>query len=214
MSGLELIAAAAAGRGFSLARLRFAYEVAPDGSLLVAIAGSDDVRDWFRNLSTDLVEWPGGGPGLVHLGFWEGCEILHRWFWARARGRELHLHGYSLGGAVAALLGLALRESGREVGSVTTYGAPRFCDSEFARAYPIPLVAYRCGRDPIPTLPRCGRQLVVGERRGPRVAYAEVAPARLLPSSLGWRQALPWRWPWDHLLRAYQTALEPQKGCI
>lgn len=205
MTPLQLLSHAHAGRALCRARLHFGIRDQPDGSLLIAVAGSNDLRDWWRNLSTSLERWGEGTPGLVHLGWSEAADVLHRWLWSRTRGRQIHLHGYSLGGAVAALLAMSLHEEGREVLSVTTYGAPRFCDETFASAWRLPLVAYRCGRDPFPRLPRWGRELVDGQRTGRWVRYAEVSTPIDLPSPS--RRWLPWSLA-DHSLSAYAGALE------
>lgn len=197
---LELLRQAAAGQAFCLARLRFAFE-RDRGVLRVAIAGSDDLRDWWRNLSLHLVEWPGGCCGLVHLGFWESAEILHRFFWSRSRGHRVELYGHSLGGAVAALLGLALSESGRHVDHVVQLGAPRVGDHDFGAAYPIPVTSYRCGLDPVPHVPLFGRRLY-GGHRGEWIAYSPLAPLQTLTSPAPWWSPLT-----DHSLESYCSAL-------
>jgi len=207
MSGLSLLTDAAAGRGLSLARLRFTTALVDD-TYHVAIAGSDDFRDWWRNLSTDLVEWPREGPGLVHLGFWEGAETLFRWHWVRSRGHRVKLYGYSLGGAIALCLGLALHESGRQVESVTTYGAPKVGDATWCSSYPIPVTSYRCGCDPIPLLPWVGRELRSDDSRGGLHRYHHVASPIQLPSPRGWRQHIPFCWHLDHQLSAYVHAVK------
>lgn len=207
MTGLSLLSEAEAGRGFSLARLRFQTQLV-DGTYHVAIAGSNDFRDWWRNFSTDLVEWPREGPGLVHLGFWEGAEILFRSIWVRSRGHRVRLYGYSLGGAIALCLGLALRESGRDVESVITYGAPKVGDSTWCESYPIPVTSFRCGVDPVPHLPWLGRELRSDETRGGLRRYRHVSQPIQLPSPRGWRKHLPLCWHLDHQFSAYVHALK------
>jgi len=84
--------------------------------------GSDEPVDWVRNLKFGQVDHL---AGMVHGGFWAAYakvrEIVRHLF---PPGELVRIAGHSLGGALAVLAAVDLRDT-RTVVSVTTLGQPR-----------------------------------------------------------------------------------------
>jgi hypothetical protein len=107
------------------------------------------------------------GPQLglrAHSGY---AEVSHRALLALhplvAFGQPLRLTGHSLGGAVAALLGLRLQRAGHSVAEVVTFGAPKFTDNNGRDlAGNLPLLRVTNARDPVPACPPLGDYVHVG----------------------------------------------------
>ena len=135
-----------------------------DGMPVILFAGTQNRRD----VVYDVRLCPLDEVGCVHRGMYERTEEL----WNTRQVREhlrryecTHLAGWSLGGACAVLT--AARLSPRAVASVTTFGAPRCGDADFAAWYDAELgrrtLRYETTRDPIASLPR-GPYVHVGRR--------------------------------------------------
>lgn len=137
---------------------------------VLVFRGTDELRDWVRNLRAVPAAWSRGGR--VHAGF---ARALHR-IWRELRERleradgPLVCTGHSLGGALA-----LLAASRVPAASVWTFGAPRVGDRAFARAlHDIPVQRVVNGRDLVPQLPppsplfllrQFGQHRPIGQRR-------------------------------------------------
>jgi hypothetical protein len=112
------------------------------GQVLI-LGGSNQFRDWLHNLQAWSAPSP-TGPGTVHAGH----LALARAAWptirdlAKSQRRPIrHLVGYSMGGALALLMGERLRDV-----QITTFAAPAVGSVEWARRYPHPVT--RCTVEP------------------------------------------------------------------
>lgn len=184
-----------AGRKRGLSRFNLEFVTAPN---TLVIAGSNDLRDWLRNINTRLVPFELSckkgvqSLGMVHEGFLEAAYLLYRDAVRAARDDEtIHIAGHSLGGAVASLLAVLLWQEGY-LPKLTTWGAPRVGNETFATSFPLSARRYVCGRDPVPRLPWWG--------------YASLGDETTLASPNGRLS-----WLRDHKLGSYKRALEIQR---
>jgi poly(3-hydroxybutyrate) depolymerase len=83
---------------------RIARYLVTDSTLYVACAGSDGWRDWWRNVDPRCeTVFPGGWVSRADLREAQRVwAVLHRY----ARGRRVHVIGFSRGGGVAVALAL------------------------------------------------------------------------------------------------------------
>jgi pimeloyl-ACP methyl ester carboxylesterase len=92
---------------------------------LVAVRGTDDYRDWLTNFEFVFSPSP---FGRVHRGYYRAASgFLSELLAALPEHAEqpLLITGHSMGGAVAALLALALERAGRPVAALYTFGQPQ-----------------------------------------------------------------------------------------
>jgi triacylglycerol lipase len=69
-------------------------------------------------------------------------------------GFETNLYGYSLGGAVAVLLGAYMEHDGYIVNSIVTFGQPKVTDVAGAQELAVlPLMRFKAARDLVPDIP-------------------------------------------------------------
>lgn len=114
----------------------------------------------------------------VHTGFDQDARAV----WKDAQpyvktGYQTYLVGHSLGGAVAAILGIYMIEDGYKVDKIYTYGQPRFTTSKgVAQLGFLPLLRVVDENDLIPLLPP---GLMVNKQFGP---YQQVGPEVILLS--------------------------------
>lgn len=180
-----------------------------DGGLDLIYRGTDEgispwSKDWRRNLDMrfgDVCEaWGdhehnlcGVSVGAVHQGFLNATKdlldsVLDNL--ARYPKEIVHCHGHSHGGPMAAIMAMMLSELGREIGGVTTFGCPNFCDDDWAEAQGlIPTTHLAAGswpgwRDPVARYPhlmtKSGEMLVLKGRFGPLKNHAMSNYIRLL----------------------------------
>lgn len=154
---LSLIRAAAENRGTAteVSGVEIAFVNLFDGSVLAVLAGSDwrgYGADWRRSARFWSVEWP--RRGRCHAGYRDGALGLFGdpIVIERIDGKPIHVAGYSLGGSVGEGLALLVHESGGDVRSVTTYGAPAWFKPGFAWPQEVPRTRYVCGWDPVPRM--------------------------------------------------------------
>lgn len=113
-----------------------AYITHHDEIVLIAVRGTLELSDWWRD--TDAAQVPfEEGEGKVHHGFYDAYKALKKFvkdyliqFYT---GQKIIICGHSLGGAIALLLAEALRrdETQRYDILLYTYGAPRTGDATF-----------------------------------------------------------------------------------
>ncbi|CAD7975752.1 unnamed protein product [Amoebophrya sp. A25] len=106
------------------------YELCPrtgKRSYEVFIRGTTITSDWLRNLNNRKIFDKEIGT-YCHAGFLSKANVLLRDLEPLLQDREgeIHLHGHSLGGAMAGIIGLKLQKRGFHVKQVTTFGAPKF----------------------------------------------------------------------------------------
>lgn len=128
-----------------------------DGVPVIAFRGTDDPADFVIDALArpELAYSRATGLVFVHAGFKAAAASLFPQVEAAVAGsHNFVLTGHSLGGALALLVGAALRAVGKEPRLIVTFGAPKVGFGRFARALDgIEVRQYRRGNDPVPTLP-------------------------------------------------------------
>jgi len=116
---------------------------ASDGSILVAIRGTSDAVEWFRDAQFAMIDCP-FFPGKVEQGFLDIYKTLHVGLGAAQvllstfltvwRKNQIVIAGHSLGAALVTLLAAELFSKGIEP-EVWTFESPRVGNGDFAKAY-------------------------------------------------------------------------------
>lgn len=122
--------------------------------MVLAFRGSQELKDWLTNLTTQMrnltirkngVASMSSYQGRVHAGFFLAWAIVEqsvlaqisRWQLEAAEKGEtlppLYVTGHSLGGALATIAAAALGDNGVDVAGVYTFGQPRVGDRLFVR---------------------------------------------------------------------------------
>lgn len=132
-----------------------------DEVILIAIRGTLELADWWRDADAQQVPFEeGGGKGKVHHGFYDAYKALktfvQNYLDQFHAGQKIIICGHSLGGAIATLLAEALRSSPDNNYDILlyTYGSPRVGDSTFVTEAE-PLVHHRMvnNNDMVPGVP-------------------------------------------------------------
>jgi predicted lipase len=117
------------------------YDV-KNNAVTISFRGSADIKNWIYNLNTVIVNYPGCSGCQVHQGFYSaytGVAPLVRTMVSSLlslyRGAKLVITGHSLGGAMAVLCSLDMKEIHGKVDYVYTYGQPRVGNQNFANFY-------------------------------------------------------------------------------
>lgn len=183
-----------------------------DFGTVISIKGTASLRDMLVDVliakGTFLKDW------AVHLGFlWEFNQI-----WPMIRSRQIkypvYVTGHSLGGALATLVGMALKRVEGVQTHVVTFGSPRVGDQEFVKAfesYVQSSVRVVHAWDIIPRLPKIDFKHVGGLMR----VMDDGSLAAPHHSLWGWmldlvevaRADLDWEAPKDHHVEYYVTAM-------
>lgn len=117
--------------------------------IVVAVAGTNDVRDWLQNVRLRQVETR---YGRFHEGFQKAAsdilpEVATRIEAQAAKEGDpsphIALTGHSAGGPIASIIALHLLHLGYPC-RVVTFGAPRWCDAETAEVVEGRLDYTRC----------------------------------------------------------------------
>lgn len=120
----------------------------------IAVRGTVDDTNWELDLDTRGVHDEKAGI-LLHRGFKTAADAIYADVKPRLKRRyKTYLTGHSLGGSVAAIVGLYLWDDRFDVGGILTFGQPKFTNVAGARAYndlPILRVIYQ--NDTVPLLP-------------------------------------------------------------
>jgi triacylglycerol lipase len=107
----------------------------------------------------------------MHRGFTTAAQSIYQDVKPRLKtGYTTYLTGHSLGGAVAAILGIYLQDDGVKLGGIYTFGQPKFTNVAGAKAYEnLPLLRVIYQNDTVALLPDSDAQ---GEQ-----AFAHIGPA-------------------------------------
>lgn len=141
----------------------------PKGAIVAVFAGTDplEIREWIADIDTIPVDYPACSGCKVHQGFYsvygtvrQQAHALVSEYASKHPEAPIHVHGHSLGGAIAVHLAVELATSAlaKRVELVYTFGQPRVGNAAFV-AYaervlgerPHFRVTHR--RDPVPHLP-------------------------------------------------------------
>ena len=121
-----------------------------DGTVWVAIEGSDETVDWRRNLEMLYTS------SDTHAGFANYATLLMAQMLAAGvnlrLSKRLVLCGHSLGGAVATIIASHLQPSFPHLGLIT-FGSPRPGGRKFRDRLQVPHLRYVHGDDVVPHLP-------------------------------------------------------------
>ncbi len=106
----------------------------------VIFRGTRTAREWTKNLSFNLKEYPVPGYGEVHVGFLDVYASLRESLLAAVsalRGSSrVFIAGHSLGGALATLAGPDILSLPRaRIEAIYTFASPRAGNGEFARSF-------------------------------------------------------------------------------
>jgi hypothetical protein len=107
----------------------------------IAVRGSDNSVNWDLDMDTRGERDKAAGI-MLHAGFRQAAEAV--WTDVRPRlrpGYTTFITGHSLGGAVAVILGMYMRDAGVKVGGIYTFGQPKVTNLAGAEAYAtLPLI--------------------------------------------------------------------------
>ena len=135
---------------------------------VIVLSGTRNIQDVLDDVDVRTCAF---ADGLVHCGMYaRALRVLPDVQQFAHSNSYVHVTGWSLGGGCAVHLASLLRESGVRVSSITTFGAPRCADEDFAAWYAncgldARTIRYVTPRDPVPSLPRGDRFVHVGRRR-------------------------------------------------
>lgn len=163
----------------------------PPVDAIVVFAGSNDLRDWMRNVATRLRACAVRG-GRVHAGFERDFLAVRERLLDALRGAaRVGIAGHSRAHPLACRLAEELHASGMEVPFVITFGGPRWCDAarrDRYNALRIPTHRFVVGWDAVP--------------RWPKGAYRHVGAMICLDAGgkrLQAQRRPPWWAPWRYL---------------
>ncbi|HEX5104157.1 MAG TPA: lipase family protein [Pirellulaceae bacterium] len=130
------------------------YWTVSDDHVVLAFAGTNDIRDWLTNIHFAMVPELGG---KAHRGFSQALDAIWSIFFTKIKlhtdaGRKLWITGHSLGGALATLAARRLPTSMKPAG-VYTFGQPRVGDTTYAKKYKLKHHRFVHNKDIVPTVP-------------------------------------------------------------
>jgi triacylglycerol lipase len=120
----------------------------------VVVRGTDNDTNWDLDMDTRGVVDPKSGI-MLHAGFKRAADAIYADLKPRLKpGYTTYLSGHSLGGAVAAILGIYLKRDGVKVNRIVTFGQPKFTNAAGAKAFAdLPLLRVINQNDMVPLLP-------------------------------------------------------------
>jgi triacylglycerol lipase len=120
----------------------------------IAVRGTANATNWTLDKDAHALKDQRSGI-LMHRGFRTAAEAIYRDVRPRLKpGYTTYLTGHSLGGAVAAILGIYLQDDGVKLGRIFTFGQPKFTNSAGAKAYEsLPLLRVIYQNDTVALLP-------------------------------------------------------------
>jgi triacylglycerol lipase len=120
----------------------------------IAVRGTANDANWALDKDTHALKDQKSGV-LMHRGFRTAADAIYRDVKPRLKpGYTTYLTGHSLGGAVAAILGIYLQDDGVKLGRIFTFGQPKFTNVAGAKAYQsLPLLRVIYQNDTVALLP-------------------------------------------------------------
>ncbi len=120
----------------------------------ISVRGTDNETNWSQDKDVTGVRDKKTGI-LMHRGFHTASQAVYRDVKSRLKpGYRTYLTGHSLGGAVAAIVGLYLQQDGVEIAGIYTFGQPKFTDVAGAKAHEsLPLLRVIHQNDTVALLP-------------------------------------------------------------
>lgn len=101
----------------------------------IAVRGTANDTNWTLDKDTHALRDQKTGI-LMHRGFRTAAEAIYRDIKPRLKpGYTTYLTGHSLGGAVAAILGIYLQDESVKLGQIVTFGQPKFTNIAGAKTY-------------------------------------------------------------------------------
>jgi len=138
------------------------FIVANDDIIIVAFRGTEDLRDWLTDLTTEWTVLKGGVR--VHTGFFRSYSTIRERMFATVtrllmqKARPVYITGHSLGGALACMATSELANADDaqvrdSIAACYTFGCPRAGDKSFDWYVKVPLYRVTNGIDVVPTIP-------------------------------------------------------------
>ena len=148
----------------------------------ISVRGTANDSNWKLDKETQGVRDKKTGI-LMHRGFRNAAKAIYRDVRPRLKkGYTTYLTGHSLGGAVAAILGIYLKVDGVKLGGIYTFGQPKFTNVAGARKYQsLPVLRIIHQNDTVALIPDTDAQgdqkfahigASVNLLKGPYYAYA------------------------------------------
>jgi len=166
------------------------YELEPNGRLVqqVFVRGTSGAADLKDDFETKKV-WDEELQCYFHSGFLRRANtVLQDLEPLLQRTSSLSLSGHSLGGAVAAIVGLKLKRRGYQVESVVSFGAPKFTTADAVAVF-----------QELPLL---------------RVCHEDDVVVGLPPTSFFNAFAVTWTGIYQHVGRQLLLGSEPGEACF
>lgn len=151
----------------------------------ISVRGTANDKNWSLNKDTEIVRDKKAGI-LMHRGFRIAARTIYQDVKSRLKpGYRTYITGHSLGGAIAAILGIYLQKDGVKIAGIYTFGQPKFTDAAGAKTYEnLPLLRAVYQNDAVALLPDNDGQgnksfahigAAVNLLTGPYYAYAPAA---------------------------------------
>ena len=120
----------------------------------ISVRGTDNDTNWSQDKDLTGVRDKKTGI-LMHRGFRTASQAVYQDVKSRLKpGYKTYLTGHSLGGAVAAIVGIYLQQDGVEIAGIYTFGQPKFTDVAGAKAHGnLPLLRVIHQNDTVALLP-------------------------------------------------------------
>ena len=121
---------------------------------IIAERGTVDGTNWDLDIDTRGIVDKKAGI-LMHAGFHAAARVIYKDLKPHLRpGYATYLTGHSLGGAVAGIVAIYLRDDKVRLAGIYTFGQPKFTNAAGARAYrDLPLLRVIFQNDVVATLP-------------------------------------------------------------
>lgn len=153
----------------------------------ISVRGTANDDNWSKDKDTVGVRDKKTGI-LMHRGFRTGAQAIYRDVKSRLKpGYKTYITGHSLGGAIAAILGIYLRQDGVKIAGIYTFGQPKFTDVAGAKTHEnLPLLRVIHQNDTVALLPDSDKQgnktfahigAAINLLKGPYYVYAPAAQA-------------------------------------
>lgn len=101
--------------------------------------GTVDIQNWIANLDAQQVKYPGCSGCMIHEGFYNAFQSVEGYvrkqvqaLTALYRGSKIYVTGFSLGGALATIAALDIKDVFGNVDQFYSFGQPRVGNEAFA----------------------------------------------------------------------------------